>query len=73
MQCLYPLTLVDRNSNENNTWCPDSEVRIIVRQPHLRTSESKDTSNSLILVWLRFRSPQFGLAARMLQTSEPPH
>src|SRR5262245_28651197 len=26
----------------------DSEVRIIVRQPRLRTSESKDTSNLLI-------------------------
>ena len=28
--------------------CPDSEVRITLRQPHLRTSESKDTSNLLI-------------------------
>src|SRR5262245_55455367 len=27
--------------------CPDSEVRIIVRNLHLRTSESKDTSNLL--------------------------
>jgi len=29
-------------------WCPDSEVRIIVRHARLRTSESKDTSNLLI-------------------------
>src|SRR5262245_7972261 len=28
--------------------CPDSEVRIILRHPHLRTAESKDTSNLLI-------------------------
>src|SRR5205807_7395480 len=25
------------------------------------------------LVWLWFRSPHFGLAARMMRTSEPPH
>src|SRR5262245_64531728 len=25
------------------------------------------------LVWLWFRSPQFGLAAKMMRTSEPPH
>jgi hypothetical protein len=25
-------------------WCPDSEVRIIMRRARLRTSESKDTS-----------------------------
>ena len=30
------------------TYCPDSEVRIIVRHPRLRTSELKDTSNLLI-------------------------
>jgi len=30
------------------TECPDSEVRIIVLQPRLRTSESKDTGNLLI-------------------------
>src|SRR5262249_36262890 len=29
-------------------WCPDSEVRIILRRPRLRTSESKDTSSLLI-------------------------
>src|SRR5215510_949972 len=29
---------------------PDSEVRIILPQPRLRTSESKDTSNFMILV-----------------------
>ena len=29
-------------------YCPDSEVRIILRRPHLRISESKDTSNLLI-------------------------
>jgi hypothetical protein len=40
---------------------------------HLRTSESKDTSNALNLVWLWFRSPQFGLAATTLRISEPPH
>ena len=51
---------------------PDSEVRIILRHPRLRTSESKDTSNLLILVWLWFRSPHVGLAARMMRTSEPP-
>ena len=28
--------------------CPNSEVRIIVRHPRLRTSESRDTSNILI-------------------------
>src|SRR5205085_1513349 len=28
--------------------CPDSEVRIIVLQPRLRTSESKDTCNLLV-------------------------
>jgi hypothetical protein len=28
-------------------WCPDSEVRIIVRHARLRTSESKGTSNLL--------------------------
>jgi hypothetical protein len=28
--------------------CPDSEVRIIVRHPRLRTSESTDTGNLLI-------------------------
>src|SRR5215472_1939692 len=53
--------------------CPDSEVRIIVPHTRLRTSESKDTSNSLILVWLSFRSPHFGLAAREMRTSELPH
>src|SRR5262249_15482340 len=44
-------------------WCPDSEVRTILRHPHLRTSESKDTSNLLNLVWLWFGSPHLGLAA----------
>jgi hypothetical protein len=33
---------------DDGSWCPDSEVRIIVRHFRLRTSESKDTSNSLI-------------------------
>ena len=28
--------------------CPDSEFRIIVRHPRLRTSESKDMGNLLI-------------------------
>ena len=51
----------------------DSEVRRILRRPGLRTSESKDTSNLLILVWLWFRSPHFGFAARVMWTSEPPH
>src|SRR5262245_22171306 len=37
----------------------------------MRTSESKDTSNLLNLVWLWFRSPHFGLAAIMMRTSEP--
>src|SRR5882762_10122140 len=31
-----------------NDQCPDSEVRIIVRRPRLRTSESTDTGNVLI-------------------------
>src|SRR5260370_42255573 len=29
-------------------WCPGSEGRIMVPQPRLRTSESKDTSNFFI-------------------------
>src|SRR5262249_27398712 len=33
------------------------EVRIIVRRARLRTSESKDTSQLIDSVWLRFRSP----------------
>jgi MFS transporter, putative metabolite:H+ symporter len=35
--------------------------------------KSKDTSHPVELVWLWFRSPHFGLAARMMRTSEPPH
>src|SRR5262249_1087776 len=53
--------------------CPDSEVRIISRRLPLRTSESKDTSKLLILVWLWFRSPHNEVAAQMMRTSEPPH
>src|SRR5215472_12045165 len=53
--------------------CPDSEVHIILGHARLRTSESKGTSNLLNLVWLWFRSPHLGLAARMMRTSEPPH
>ena len=37
------------------------------------TSESKDTSNLLNIVWLWFRSSHFGFATRMMRTSEPPH
>src|SRR5262249_43824666 len=36
------------------TSCPDSEVRIIVLQPRLRTSETKETSN--LLIWCGFGS-----------------
>jgi hypothetical protein len=39
---------------DDGSWCPDSEVRIIVRHFGLRTSESKDTSNALI--WCGFGS-----------------
>src|SRR3954466_12674521 len=59
--------------SESDHQCPDSEVRIIVRYPRLRTSESKDTSQPIGLVWLWFRSPHEGLAEIMMPTSEPPH
>ena len=39
---------MDHRVKPAGDWCPDSEVRIIVRHPRLRTSESKDTSNLLI-------------------------
>ena len=48
-------------------------LRIIMRHPRLRTSESKDTGKPTILVWLWFRSPHDELAASMMRTSEPPH
>src|SRR5262245_25681705 len=47
--------------------------RTTLQRNPIRTSESTDTSNPLLLVWLRFRSPQYELAAAMLRTSEPPH
>src|SRR5262245_7839382 len=45
----------------------------MARHPRIRTSESTDPGNFIDLVWLWFRSPHFGLAARMMRTSEPPH
>src|SRR5262249_5574630 len=52
---------------------PDSEVRIIMPQAHLRTSESKDASNSMILVPLL--NPKFATigAARCVRTSGSRH
>src|SRR2546430_403287 len=72
---LLPIVLTasiaaDAGRSIDRHWCPDSEVRIIVPQPRLRTSESKDASNSFDLVWLWFRSSHFGRAARMMRTSE---
>ena len=48
----YPtcIQLVDRSwlrIDAPRPWCPDSEVRIIVRHARLRTSELKGTSNLL--------------------------
>jgi len=43
-----PVALIEiLDAYADHTQCPDSEVRIIVRRAHLRTSESKDTSNLL--------------------------
>src|SRR2546421_4210403 len=57
--CALPICVLPNFLHE----CPDSEVRLIGQHARIRTSESKDTSNLLILVWLRFRSPQSELAA----------
>ena len=47
----------DGAAGDGHGKCPDSEVRSISQRPPIRTSESKDTSNFLNLVWLWFRSP----------------
>jgi hypothetical protein len=41
--------------------------------PLLRTSESKDTSKPIDLVWLWIKSPHDERAAIWMRTSEPPH
>jgi hypothetical protein len=51
----------------------DSEVRTHLAAGSDTNFGIEDTSNSLNLVWLWFRSPQCELAATMLRTSEPPH
>jgi hypothetical protein len=45
---MFPLTPSAPPPDDQIGKCPDSDVRIIVQQPLLRTSESKDTSNLLI-------------------------
>ena len=54
-------------------WWSDSEVRIIVPHPRLRTSESRTTSNSMIVVPLL--NPKFAIAfaARCARTSGSGH
>src|SRR5215203_808095 len=41
----------DEQQNSHGTQCPESEVRFILRRARERTSDSKDTSKSIILVW----------------------
>ena len=54
-------------------YCPESEIRFILRLAWERISDSKDTSKSKILVWVWFGSPLDERAATMKRTSEPPH
>ena len=42
-------------------------------EPRFELRNRKDTSKSMDLVWLWFRSPHNEPAATMLRTSEPPH
>src|SRR5262249_44897123 len=53
--------------------CPDSEVRIVSRSQVCELRNHKDTSKTIDLVWLWFRSPHRGLAALLMRTSELPH
>jgi hypothetical protein len=63
----------------NRHWCPDSEVRIILKHPSLANFASKGTGILLIPVWLLipmwlwFGSPHDGQAAAVKRTSGPPH
>src|SRR5262249_31671272 len=54
-------------------WCPESEVRFILRLARERTSDSKDTSKPMILVWFGSEIRLMRLAGRMKRISEPPH
>jgi hypothetical protein len=58
-------------------WCPDPEVRIILRHIRLQASESKDISNLLspqLLSQCGFGSEvRISNSRQMMRTSEPPH
>jgi hypothetical protein len=60
-------------TSEPPHYCPDSEVRIIVRRSRLRTSESKDTSKFDSSAALGSEVRMTNLRIEMMRTSEPPH
>jgi hypothetical protein len=60
-------------STEDGGWCPDSEVRIIVLQTRLRTSESKGHEHLIDSSVALVQRPHDELAAILMRTSQPPH
>ncbi len=45
-------------------WCPESEVRLVLRRAPQRTSDSKGHQKIRIPVWFRFASPQMSVLGK---------